>query len=175
MALNWKLRGFDYSSYYRGAYENDDSLTALADTGANATETTLDWGIDPLTNTVYADSQYTDPLTAEAAVIREAVAKGLQVMVKPHLDFLNAADLQGTPYSVSDWRTYYNPGAAGSTGANSFFASYKTMLLQEAAVAVANGATMLCIGTELDQIAGPAYKSYWDGIISTLRRQDPTL
>ena len=175
MALTWKFRGFDYSSYYNGAYENADSLPSLEATGANAIETTLDWGIDPLTNTVYADSSYTDPLTAEAAVIRQAVAAGLQVMVKPHIDFLNSADLKGTPYSVGDWRTYYNPGAAGSAGANAFFASYKTMILQEAAVAAANGATMLSIGTELDQICGPAYKSYWDGIISAIRAQDPSL
>jgi hypothetical protein len=175
MALNWKYRGFDYVSYYRGGYANADSMAALAATGANSAETSLEWGIDPLTDTVYADSNYTDPLSAEAAMIREGVADGLQVMVKPVIDFLNPAYLKGTPYSVGDWRTYYNPGAAGSAGANAFFASYKTMLLQEAQVAVANGATMLCIGTELDQIAGPAYKSYWDDIISTLRAQDPSL
>jgi hypothetical protein len=175
MALTWMYRGFAYTSYYNGAYENDDSLNALTATGANAVETTLDWGIDPLNNTVYADSNYTDPLSAEASMIQQAVADGLQVMVKPHLDFLNPAYLTGTPYSVGDWRTYYNPGAAGSAGANSFFASYKTMLLQEAAVASANGATLFCIGTELDQITGPAYKSYWDDIISTLRADDPKL
>ena len=175
MALSWQYRGFAYTSYYNGAYENANSLNALIATGANAIETTLDWGIDPLTNTVYADPNYTDPLSAEAAMIQQAVAAGLQVMVKPNIDFENPAYLKGTPYSVGDWRTYYNPGAAGSAGANSFFASYKTMLLQEAAVASANGATMLSIGTELDQITGPSYKAYWDDIISTLRADDPKL
>ena len=34
---------------------------------------------------------------------------------------------------------------------------------------------MLCIGTEIDQLSGPSYKSYWDGIISALRAQDPCL
>ena len=173
MALTWKYRGFDYTSYYNGNFTNADSLTALVATGANAVETTLDWGINTSTNTVYADSSYTDPLTAEAAVIREAVSKGLTVMVKPHIDFLNAGNDPG--YSVGEWRTYYNPGAAGSAGANSFFASYTTMMLQEAAVAAANGATMLCIGTELDQLAGPSYKHYWDTLISDIRAQDPSL
>ena len=37
------------------------------------------------------------------------------------------------------------------------------------------GATSLCIGTEIDQLTGPAYKSYWDDIISTLRTDYPTL
>jgi len=86
MALTWKFRGFDYVSYYNGAYENDDSLPALVATGANAIEeTTLDWGIDPLNNTVYADRNYTDALSAEATVIKQAVGLGLQVMVKPSL------------------------------------------------------------------------------------------
>jgi len=53
IALTWKFRGFDYVSYYNDAYENDDSLPALVATGANVIEeTTIDWGIDPLNNTV---------------------------------------------------------------------------------------------------------------------------
>ena len=175
MALKWIFRGFNYSSYYNGAYENDDSLNALAATGANAMATTLCWGIDPVNNTVYDDSEFTDPLTAEASMIRQGVAEGLTVLVKPQVDFENAALLKNTPYYVDDWRTYYNPGPAGSAGANSFFATYKTMLLKEAAVATANGAKMLSVGTELDQLAGPAYKHYWDDIISTVRAENPTL
>ena len=175
MSLQLKFKGFDYSAYYNGAYENANSLAALVQTGANAIETTLDWGINPQNFTVYRDSAFTDALAAEAATIKQAVALGLSVMVKPHLDFVNSAVLKGTPYSVDEWRTYFNPGAAKSASADTFFASYKTMLLQEASVAASSGATCLCIGTELDQICGPSYKSYWDNIISTLRSQYPSL
>jgi fibronectin-binding autotransporter adhesin len=175
MTLFLTQQGFSYIDYYNGGYENADSLASLVTTGANSIETAFEYGIDPHNDTVYADSHYTDSLTAIGSTIKEAVADGLSVMVRPLLDFLNPAYLTGTPYSVGDWRTYFNPGAAGSTGANAFFASYKTMLLQYAQVGVANGATSLCIGTELDQITGPAYKSYWDGIISTLRADYPTL
>ena len=175
MTLSLTNQGFDYVAYYNGAYENADSLPALAQTGANSVELSLEYGIDPHSSTVYADSNYTDSLAALGASIRQAVALGQAVMVRPLIDFLKPSDLTGTPYSVGDWRTYYNPGAAGSATANTFFASYTTMILQEAQVAVANGATSLCIGTELDQITGPAYLGYWDTIINDLRTDDPSL
>ena len=175
MTLSLVNQGFDYISYYNGAYENANSLDALAATGANSIEASLDYGINPKTDKVYADSSTTDSLAALGATIKEATALGLSVMVRPLIDFVSQADLKGTPYSVDEWRTYFNPGAAGSAGANAFFTSYQTMILQEAQVAVANGATSLCIGTELDQITGPAYKSYWDSIITALRTDDPTL
>ena len=96
-------------------------------------------------------------------------------MVKPDVDFLPDANYAGTPYSADEWRSLFNPGVAGSATANAFFASYQTMILGQAALAVANGATWLCIGTELDQIAGPAYKTDWDDIIAAIRAQYPTL
>jgi autotransporter passenger strand-loop-strand repeat protein len=175
MTLFLTMQGFAYVDYYNGGYENADSLASLVTTGANSIETASEYGIDPQNDTVYADANYTDSLTAIGATIKEAVADGLAVMVRPLIDFLNPSYMTGTPYSVGAWRTYFNPGAAGSAGANSFFASYETMLLQYAQVGVANGATSLCIGTELDQLTGPAYESYWDNIISTLRADYPTL
>ncbi|MGD0763762.1 MAG: choice-of-anchor tandem repeat GloVer-containing protein, partial [Roseiarcus sp.] len=175
MTLSLENTGFDYVAYYNGAYENADSLVSLDQTGANSIEASLDYGIDPQTDTVYADSSYTDSLSALAATIKQAVGLGLSAMVRPLIDFVDPSDLTGTAYSVDEWRTYFNPGAAGSASANAFFASYQTMILQEAQVAAANGATSLCIGTELDQITGPAYKSYWDSIIGALRADYPTL
>ena len=175
MTLSLTNQGFDYVSYYNGAYEDADSLDAVDATGANSIEASLEYGIDPQTDTIYADSSFTDSLSALSATIRQAVGLGLSVMVRPLIDFVNPGDLTGTPYSVGEWRTYFNPGAAGSVGANAFFVSYQTMILQEAQVAVANGATSLCVGTEIDQITGPAYKSYWDSIIAALRADDPTL
>ena len=175
MTLFLTLQGFAYVDNYNGGYENADSLQSLVTTGANSIETAFEYGIDPQNDTVYADTNYTDSLTAIGATIKAAVGDGLSVMVRPLIDFLNPSYLTGTPYGVDDWRTYFNPGAAGSAGANAFFASYETMLLQYAQVGAANGATSLCIGTELDQITGPAYKGYWDNIISTLRADYPTL
>ncbi len=155
-------QGFNYVSYYNGAYENADSLPALVATGANAAALTLDYGIDVNNSTVYADSNYTDSLTALGDTIAEAKSRGLSVMVRPLIDFLDPAKIGS--YSVGEWRSLYNPGNPAA-----FFASYKTMIVGVAQVAQANGADSLSIGAELDQLTGPAYQSYWTDIISSVR------
>jgi FG-GAP-like repeat len=155
-------KGFNYVSYYNGAYENADSLPALVTTGANAVALDIEYGIDVVNSAVYADANYTDSLTALAATITEAKGDGLAVMVRPLIDFLDPAKI-GT-YSVGDWRSFYNP-----TNPAAFFASYQSMIVAVAQTAQANGATMLCIGVELDQLTGPAYLTYWTDIITAVR------
>jgi VCBS repeat-containing protein len=174
MSLNLIYKGFDYASFYNGDWSSDDSLSSLVETGANAISTTLSFAIDPQDDEIQADSRYTD-LSGEATAIQEGVAAGLSVMARPQIDFLSTADYALTPYEPGEWRGYFNPGAAGSMTADAFFASYEAMILQQAQLAVANGASSLCIGSELDQITGPAYKIYWDRIINALRADDPTL
>ena len=175
MTLSLLQKGFDYIDYLNGGYESANSLAALVATGANSIEASIEYGIDPRTDTVYADPLFTDNLAAYGATIAQAVSMGLSVTVRPLIDFVNPTYLAGTSYSFGEWRSYFNPGPAGSAGANAFFASYEQMLLQYARVGVANGATTLSIGTELDQITGPAYKPYWDAIISALHTRFPTL
>jgi hypothetical protein len=155
-------RGFNYVSYYNGAYENADSLPALVGTGATSAALTLEYGIDVQTSAVYADATYTDSLTALAATITEANSRGLSVMVRPLIDFLDPAKIGS--YNVGDWRSLYNPADAAA-----FFASYKTMIVAVAQVAQANGAAILCIGAELDQLTGPDYLSSWTDIIAAVR------
>src|ERR1700722_4043259 len=132
-------KGFNYVSYYNGAYENADSLPALVATGANTVALDIEYGIDVVNSAVYADANYTDSLTALAATITEAKGDGLTVMVRPLIDFLDPAKI-GT-YSVGDWRSFYNPPNPAA-----FFASYQSMIVAVAQVAQTNGATMLCIG-----------------------------
>jgi hypothetical protein len=160
--LSLTYKGFNYVSYYNGAYENADSLPTLVTTGANAVALDIEYGIDVVNSAVYADANYTDSLTALAATITEAKGRGLAVMVRPLIDFLAPAKI-GT-YSVGDWRSFYNP-----TNPTSFFTSYQSMIVAVAQVAQANGATMLCIGVELDQLAGPAYLAHWTNIITAVR------
>lgn len=160
--LNLTYRGFNYVSYYNGAYENADSLPALVGTGANAAALTLEYGIDVQHSDVYADPAYTDSLTALGNTIAEARADGLTVMVRPLIDFLDPSKI--APYSVGEWRSLYNP-----TDPAAFFASYKSMIVAVAQVAQANGAAIVCIGAELDQLAGANYASYWNDIIASVR------
>ena len=161
MVFSLKYKGFDYVAFYNGAYENSSSLPSLLSTGANSIEATLDYGIDAATSQVVADPNYTDSLAALGTTIAQAESLGLSVMVRPLIDFLNPAE--SAPYSVGDWRQDYVP-----TNTAAFFASYQKMIVAEATVAQQNGAQMLSIGAELDQLAGPQYLSYWTSIISAV-------
>ena len=160
--FNLQYRGFDYVAFYNGAYENANSLPTLVKTGANSIEATLDYGIDAQTSQVVADPNYTDSLSALGSTIAQAECLGLSVMVRPLIDFLNPAE--SAPYSVGDWRQDYHP-----TNVAAFFASYQQMIVAEAKVAQANGAQMLSIGAELDQLTGPQYLHYWTEIIDAVR------
>jgi hypothetical protein len=162
MTLSLAYRGFNYVSYYNGGYVDADSLHDLAASGSNAAGLNLEYGINVNTSTIYIDSNYTDSLTTLGNTITEARNLGLTVMVKPLIDFLDPNKIG--PNSVDDWRAYFNPSNPAA-----FFASYKSMIVSEAQVAQAHGATLLSIGTELDQLTGPQYLSYWTDIISSVR------
>jgi hypothetical protein len=156
------FKGFNYVSYYNGGYANADSLAALAGTGANAAALAFEYGIDVQNSAVYADANYTESQSVIAATIAEAKGRGLAVMVRPLIDFLDPSKIGS--YSVGDWRSTYNPANPAA-----FFASYKTMIVAVAQMAQANGAASLSIGAELDQLTGPAYLSYWTDIITSVR------
>jgi hypothetical protein len=162
-AFSLQYKGFDYVAFFNGAYEDSDSLPSLVQTSANSIEATLDYGIDVKTSQVVADPNYTDSLAALGTTIAQAEGLGLSVMVRPLIDFLNPAEI--APYSVGEWRQDYQP-----TNVAAFFASYQQMIVQEAEVAQANGAQMLSIGAELDQLTGPQYLPYWTEIITAVRQ-----
>ena len=162
MTLALQYKGFDYVTFFNGAYEDNNSLTELAQTGANSIEATLDYGIDVNTSQVVADPNYTDSLTALGSTISQAEHLGLTVMVRPLIDFLDPSEIGS--YSVGEWRQDYRP-----TNVAAFFASYQQMIVAEAQVAQANGAQMFSIGAELDQLTGAQYQSYWTSIIDAVR------
>jgi hypothetical protein len=161
VTLYLQFKGFNYVDYYNGGYENADSLPQLAAVGANAVAMPLEYGIDLSTSDVYDSSNFTDSLTALGEAIQQAVTLGMSVMVRPLVDFLDPTQ-SGADYG--DWRETFNP-----SDPSAFFASYKTMVVAQAQVAQANGASSFCIGTELDQLTGPAYYNDWAGIITAVR------
>ena len=180
------FKGFNYVADLYGSFAQANSLAGVVATGANSVALTADFGIDAVTSTVYADrvaGGYTESTANVEATIGDALGLGLSVMYRPLIDFLPSnydTDPGGTnakngAYYADQWRSYYNP-----TDVASFFASYKTMILAQAAAAETAGATMFCVGTELDQLTGPAFKSYWTnaggtGIIDAIRAADPDL
>ncbi len=162
MTLALQYKGFNYTSYYNGAYEDANSLAALSQTGANAVALNLQYGIDSVNSIAYADPSYTDSLDALSSTIQEALGYGLSVMVRPLIDFVDPE--RNPEYDQGEWRAYFNP-----SDTDTFFASYKQIVLANAEVARANGAQCLCIGAEIDQLCGPDYLDYWTDIIQSVR------
>jgi hypothetical protein len=173
------FKGVNYSAdIYQSFTTVPNSLPTVVATGGNAVALTTNFGIDAVDNTVYQNDVaggFTESNADIATAVQNAGSLGLSVMVRPLIDFLpkNYADdpnpLNGSTYYNDEFRNNYNPGAAGSAGADAFFASYQTMIVAQAKLAQANGAGLFCIGAELDQITGPAYESYWTTIIKAIR------
>jgi len=169
--------GFNYVADIQGSYaavngEGTSQFDGVIADHSNAVALTVDYGIDAVDNTIYAND-YTETNANIASTMSYAVQSGLSVLFRPLLDFLpNKSGYNGT-YSDDEFRNFYNPGNASSTGAASFFASYKAMIVNEATIAQADGAKIFDIGTELDQLTGPAYEDYWTnpttGIIAAVK------
>jgi hypothetical protein len=165
------IKAVSYGAYSYGSYAAADSLPSVAALGANAVAEGSDFGIDAQNSTVYANAVSGGATESDADVAEamgEATKLGLSVMLKPTIDFLSGASGQSNPmngnYPAGTPRTLYNP-----TSVSSFFASYQQIIVEEAKVAQANGASIFCIGCELDQLTGPSYESYWTSIISAVR------
>ena len=194
--LTLVFKGVDYVGDVNGSFSMGNSLPTVKSTGANTAAIHVDFGIDATTNTVYENDVaggFTDTtvqtgattsVNDEVLAITEAKQAGLtNILVRPLIDFLpdnfdtdphqSMANPKNGNYYSSEFRAYYNPGAPNSAGANSFFASYKSMIVAQATLAYQNGATTFCIGTELDQLAGTGYLSYWKDIIGAIRTAAP--
>ena len=164
-----EFAGVNYVADYYGALQNFDNLSALRAENVDAVALTADFGINAVDDTIYdndVSGGYTESDEAIASTITQANSLGLQTLYRPLVDFLAKND---GSYYQSDWRAYFNPGAAGSASANTFFASYQTMIVAQAKVAQQAGAQIFSIGAELDGITGPAYETYWDNIITAVR------
>lgn len=77
--------------------------------------------------------------------ILDAKARGLDVVLKPHLETENRV-----------WRAELAP-----SDPKAWFASYKAMMVEYAKVAQEAGAGMICVGTEMDSMINPT-KSFVD-------------
>ena len=177
MTLKLTYAGFNYVADIDGSYASADSLsTMIADTASNSVALTDDYGIDAATSSVYADydtettTGNTETLANLTATITEAEKDGLSVLVRPLVDFTadaSTATLTGSDNNVyydTEWRAYYNP-----TNVSDFFSSYTTLLVAQATAAQAAGAQIFDIGTEIDQLTGPSYLSYWTTLIGDVR------
>jgi hypothetical protein len=154
--------GFTYQaithvSWWHDEYtssEGQASRAELASTGANWAGLIVTWYMGgPDSVSIAPDPQRTPTDAALIGAITDLHARGLRVMLKPHVDVQDGS-----------WRGTIAPRDPGA-----WFASYSAFLGHYAALAESQGVEMLAIGTELATMSGAAYEPRWASIISETR------
>jgi hypothetical protein len=154
---NFPYRGIAYISFWYNEYQDpqsQQSLNDLASTGANSSSLLATWYMNTSTDTSIApDAMKTPTDTAVIQAISDMHARGLKVMLKPHVDVFD-----------STFR-----GNIAPTDPSAWFASYATFINHYAAIAQSQGVELFCVGCELRSLSGAAHKADWQSIISGIR------
>lgn len=154
--------GFQYSGITHVSWWFDEYTYAtataarneLAATNANWASVLVTWYQSTATSTTIAPVSNKTPTDAGIRqAIQELHAKGLKVMLKPHVD-----------PSDGKWRGDIKP-----VDVDGWFASYTSFILNYAQMAEAQGVELLCIGTELKTVSGVANKARWEAVVSAIR------
>jgi uncharacterized membrane protein len=163
-ALAQSQSGFQYNGITQVSWWFDEydsaaggtSRAALRDTGANWMGLLVTWYQQDASSNVIArhpdpNKDHTDARIRTA--IRDAHSRGLQVMLKPHVDALNG-----------QWRGDFNPSNAAA-----WFQSYTQFIVHYAQIAQEEGAELFCMGTEFKTISGAANRDRWVAVIGAIR------
>jgi hypothetical protein len=148
--------GITHVSWTNGAYSSAAGITsqgALAAAGTNWAGLLVTWYMPTASSTTISTISSTPSDADLIAAINEFHAKGLKVMLKPHVDTLD-----GT------WR-----GAITPSDINAWFASFNAFILHFAQLAQANGVEMLCFGTEYSTMSVSTNAANWANTISQIR------
>jgi hypothetical protein len=149
-------KGITLVSFSAGEYSSGIAKTsedALASTGATWAAVLVTQYMATRTSNTIAPAPSTPSDTDVIAAITEFHAKGLKVMLKPHVD-------------VSDgtWR-----GQIAPTNVSAWFASFTDFITHYAQLAHSQGVEMLCFGTEYVTMSGAANETAWNNVIATIR------
>jgi hypothetical protein len=163
-ALAQSQSGFQYNGIVHVSWWFDEydstaggtSRAALRDTGSNWMGLLVTWYQQDASSNVIArhpdpNKDHTDARIRTA--IRDAHSRGLQVMLKPHVDALNG-----------QWRGDFNPSNPAA-----WFQSYTQFILHYAQIAQEEGAELYCMGTEFKTISGSANRDRWVAVINAIR------
>jgi hypothetical protein len=155
----FQYNGITHVSWWFDEYDSatgGTSRAALADTGANWMGLLLTWYQQDASSTVIARNPDPNKDHSDArirAAIRDAHSRGIQVMLKPHVDALNG-----------QWRGDFNPGAP-----DAWFQSYTQFIVHYAQIAQEEGVELYCMGTEFKTISGAANRDRWVAVINAIR------
>lgn len=158
--LSWTIRGFNYPSWWHDEYlsqASSDSLGSIAATGANWVAIDPTQYMDTVTSNTMAPENGGNGRTAsDDAVIKaidDAHARGLKVMLKPHIDISDGSsrwDIR--PANVPLW-----------------FTNYKSMIVNYASLAETHHVELFSVGTELVTLSGSDNYNRWADLIAGVR------
>ena len=159
----FQVRGFSFAAARLGDYSDPAataSLAGLAETGANAVELVVtqflhDAGRADDTAVTISRTEGTETDAALLAQIGQAQARGLHVLLKPHVDVADGMT----------WRALLKPYDTAR-----FFANYEAFIVHYAQIAQQAGVGTFCIGAEMQSLSGAEYRLYWTGIIQAVRQ-----
>lgn len=157
--IDWEMRGFTYSSWWDDEYlrpESDATLDRINATGANWVSLNITQYMD------YGNSNVIAPWvgggTASDAAIIEAIddahARGMKVMLKPHVD-VRHGDV---------WR-----GDIGPSNVAAWFGSYREFIDHYATLSEQHGVELFVVGSELASMSGSQNYGEWQSTVAGIR------
>jgi hypothetical protein len=156
MAKSFKVQGFNYTGYGTDVYGTGMSrqqLSEIRQTGANSIAIIPEYYQATIHSNVLAPTNITPDDADLIAGIRAAHARGIDVLLNPHMDTLDGK-----------WRAYLDP-----TDPDKWFASYKAMEVHYAKIAQKTGVESFSVGCELESMTVAKYRPQWLDIIKAVR------
>ncbi|MFH1784295.1 MAG: hypothetical protein ABH868_05315 [bacterium] len=155
--LDFNMKGVQYTTWETDYYSSSDSEASLDDlksTGANYVGVLVTWYMDNKnSNTIYSEPTKTPTDASVIDAINDIHARGMNVMLKPHIDCMNG-----------DWRGYIDP-----SDVSGWFTEYSNFITHFAQIAENNGVELFSIGCEFKNMSQVKYLSYWNTVISNVR------
>ena len=155
-------KGICFVTWNKNAFSSpasDDSLKALAATGATWVAIVPTWYQEACESTKIFPTDNTATDASVIHAITTAHSLGLNVMLKPHLDLLDA--------SGGGWRG--DIACATEPDWKEWFDSYQKFALHYAKIAEQNKVEIFCFGTELSGTATVKEEMWKDKIIKPIR------
>jgi len=162
--LTWSdFKGIQYVSWWNNDYEqpkSDSSLDDLRSTGANYVGILVTWYMPTYTsNTIDPDNDKSPTDAAVVEAINDVHARGMKVMLKPHIDVTDE----------SRWRGEIEPSSPGNpSAAGTWFYEYNDFIVHYASIAYHHDVELFCMGCELKSMT-TGYYSNWSDIIFNIR------
>lgn len=139
---------------------SDESIRELARTGATWVAVTVHWYQDSCSTTDIFSTTKTASDESLAHVIEYIHSRGMKVLLKPHIDIIDAAN--------GGWRGEI--ACATEPDWDAWFKSYSGFILRYAEIAKKNRVDMFCVGTELTSSAITKDKLWRMKVIAPVRK-----